>query len=61
MISMGSQNLGAKPPSISEASAICIRLAGCRLLLAELGRNDLFFKIQLNVNTDDVSYALKST
>ncbi|CAN7938478.1 unnamed protein product [Ixodes hexagonus] len=51
---------GAKPPTLSEASAICARLASCRLLLAELGCNDLYYKIQLNVNTDDVNYALKN-
>ncbi|EEC13090.1 Cdc6 protein, putative [Ixodes scapularis] len=51
---------GAKPPTLSEASAVCARLASCRLLLAELGCNDLFYKIQLNVNTDDVNYALKN-
>lgn len=50
---------GAKPPTFSEVSSISARLSSCRLLLSELGSNDLFHKIQLNVSVDDVNYALK--
>ncbi|KAH6941145.1 hypothetical protein HPB50_014308 [Hyalomma asiaticum] len=48
-----------KPPTFSEVSSISSRLSSCRLLLSELGTNDLFHKIQLNVSVDDVNYALK--
>lgn len=50
---------GVKPPTFSEVSSISSRLSSCRLLLSELGTNDLFHKIQLNVSVDDVNYALK--
>lgn len=50
---------GVKPPTFSEVSCISSRLSSCRLLLSELGTNDLFHKIQLNVSVDDVNYALK--
>lgn len=50
---------GVKPPTFSEVSSVSSRLSSCRLLLSELGTNDLFHKIQLNVSVDDVNYALK--
>ena len=50
---------GASSPSPSEAAAICCRLGAWRLLLVESGRRDLEQRIRLNVNQDDVLYALQ--
>ncbi|XP_031563654.1 origin recognition complex subunit 1-like isoform X2 [Actinia tenebrosa] len=51
---------GIPPPIMTEASAIVSRIGASRLLLVETGRLDLQRRISLNVNQDDVIYALKS-
>ncbi|CAB3366454.1 Hypothetical predicted protein [Cloeon dipterum] len=43
----------------SKISEICARLASCRLVLAEQDRAGLRQRISLNVNPDDLHYALK--
>lgn len=50
---------GVSSPSPSQAAAICCRLGAWRLLLVESGRRDLEQRIRLNVNQDDVLYALQ--
>ena len=53
--------LGVSSPSPSEAAAVCCRLGAWRLLLVESGRRDLEQRIRLNVNQDDVLFALQKT
>jgi len=50
---------GVSSPAPSEAAAVCCRLGAWRLLLVESGRRDLEQRIRLNVNQDDVLYALQ--
>ncbi|XP_071800120.1 uncharacterized protein [Asterias amurensis] len=50
---------GLHPPVVSEVSAVCSRLASCRLILLESGTNELKQRIRLNISQDDVGYALK--
>uniref|UniRef100_H0XDA6 Origin recognition complex subunit 1 n=1 Tax=Otolemur garnettii TaxID=30611 RepID=H0XDA6_OTOGA len=50
---------GLPYPTMSESMAVCSQLGSCRLLLVEPSRNDLLLRIRLNVNQDDVLYALK--
>ncbi|XP_068676191.1 origin recognition complex subunit 1-like [Montipora foliosa] len=52
---------GVSSPSPSEAAAVCCRLGAWRLLLVESGRRDLEQRIRLNVNQDDVLFALQKT
>ncbi|XP_057298832.1 origin recognition complex subunit 1-like isoform X2 [Hydractinia symbiolongicarpus] len=51
---------GFEPPNVSEAFAMCNNLGSCRLLLTESGSKDIYQRIRLNVNTDDVLFAFKS-
>ena len=51
--------LGVTAPTPSQAAAVCCRLGAWRLLLVESGRRDLEQRIRLNVNQDDVLYALQ--
>ena len=44
----------------SLASAICSRLGAIRLLLVDSGRCDIRQRIRLNVNKDDILFALKT-
>ncbi|CAH3156764.1 unnamed protein product [Pocillopora meandrina] len=44
----------------SQAVGVCCRLGAWKLLLVESGRRDLEQRIRLNVNQDDVLYALQS-
>ncbi|RMX40148.1 hypothetical protein pdam_00002268 [Pocillopora damicornis] len=44
----------------SQAAGVCCRLGAWKLLLVESGRRDLEQRIRLNVNQDDVLYALQS-
>ena len=53
--------LGVSPTSPFEAASVCSRLGASRLLLVESGRRDLEQRIRLNVNQDDVLYALRKT
>ena len=53
------------PPGLStltpsQAAGVCFRLGAWKLLLVESGRRDLEQRIRLNVNQDDVLYALQS-
>lgn len=53
------------PPGLStltpsQAAGVCCRLGAWKLLLVESGRRDLEQRIRLNVNQDDVLYALQS-
>ncbi|XP_053432465.1 origin recognition complex subunit 1 [Nycticebus coucang] len=50
---------GLPYPTMSESMAVCSQLGSCRLLLVEPSRNDLLLRVRLNVNQDDVLYALK--
>ncbi|XP_078353146.1 uncharacterized protein LOC144637932 isoform X2 [Oculina patagonica] len=50
---------GLPSPTPSQAAAVCCRLGAWRLLLVESGRRDLEQRIRLNVNQDDVLYALQ--
>lgn len=52
---------GVSPTSPFEAASVCSRLGASRLLLVESGRRDLEQRIRLNVNQDDVLYALRKT
>ena len=53
--------VGITPMSASETSLVCSQLASCRLLLVEGGNKPLLTrKIRLNVNHDDVIFALRS-
>lgn len=51
---------GVSSPGHSVVSAIVSRLGAMRLLLVDPGRCDLRQRIRLNVNKDDILYALKS-
>ncbi|XP_071953820.1 origin recognition complex subunit 1-like [Antedon mediterranea] len=51
---------GKTPPSASELATLCFRLASCRLLLVENGRQDIHQRIRLNISQDDVLYALRT-
>ena len=51
---------GMSAPVSSLASAICNRLAAIRLLLVDSGRCDIHQRIRLNVNKDDILFALKT-
>lgn len=51
--------LGVTAPTPSQAAGVCCRLGAWRLLLVESGRRDLEQRIRLNVNQDDVLYALQ--
>ncbi len=44
----------------SLASEICSRLGAIRLLLVDSGRCDIHQRIRLNVNKDDILFALKT-
>lgn len=46
--------------TLSKVSEICARLASCRLVLAEQDRAGIKQRISLNVNPDDLHYALKT-
>lgn len=46
-------------PSQSELTLLCSRLGACRLILIENTRNELRQRIRLNVNADDIYYALR--
>jgi len=50
---------GIEPPNVSQAYAICNTLGTCRLILVEAGNKDIFQRVRLNVNTDDVMFAFK--
>ncbi|XP_054690324.1 origin recognition complex subunit 1 isoform X1 [Grus americana] len=50
---------GMQSPTISEIMAICSRLGACRLLLVESSNKYLHMRVRLNINQDDVMYALK--
>jgi len=50
---------GFSSPTPSQAAAVCCRLGAWKLLLVESGRRDLEQRIRLNVNQDDVLYALQ--
>lgn len=50
---------GLSSPLPSQAAAVCCRLGAWKLLLVESGRRDLEQRIRLNVNQDDVLYALQ--
>lgn len=50
---------GVTAPTPSQAAGVCCRLGAWRLLLVESGRRDLEQRIRLNVNQDDVLYALQ--
>ena len=50
---------GISSPTPSQAAAVCCRLGAWKLLLVESGRRDLEQRIRLNVNQDDVLYALQ--
>jgi origin recognition complex subunit 1 len=50
---------GIAPPSASTVAAICARLGACRILLTESGERDVFQRIRLNCNQDDVMFALR--
>ncbi|XP_065657069.1 origin recognition complex subunit 1 isoform X4 [Hydra vulgaris] len=46
-------------PNASEAFAICSSLNACKFLLVEPGYKDIYQRIRLNVNKDDVMFAFK--
>ena len=50
---------GICTPRIPILEAICSRLGNSRLLLVEEGRKGLHRRIRLNVNQDDVTFALR--
>lgn len=50
---------GLSTPTPSQAAGVCCRLGAWKLLLVEAGRRDLEQRIRLNVNQDDVLYALE--
>ena len=52
--------VGLPRPTATEAAAICGKLAGFRLLLAENGRQDMYQRVRLNVSQEDVNFALKA-
>ncbi|XP_028404499.1 origin recognition complex subunit 1-like [Dendronephthya gigantea] len=51
---------GVSTPLSSLASAICSRLGATRLLLVDSGKCDIKQRIRLNVNKDDILFALKA-
>ncbi|KAG1657258.1 Origin recognition complex subunit 1 [Nymphon striatum] len=50
---------GVQPPSQSELTLLSAQLGACRLILNENVNNELKQRIRLNVNADDIYYALK--
>jgi len=52
---------GDAPPNASEGFRICSMLGSSKFLLTEPGYNDIYQKVRLNVNQDDVLFALKET
>uniref|UniRef100_A0A8C5TY76 Origin recognition complex subunit 1 n=1 Tax=Malurus cyaneus samueli TaxID=2593467 RepID=A0A8C5TY76_9PASS len=50
---------GLQSPTVSEIMAICSRLGACRLLLVEASNKYLHVRVRLNLNQDDVMYALR--
>ena len=51
---------GFSTPNASQTFAICTSLSTCKFLLVELGYKDIYQRIRLNVNKDDVIFAFKS-
>ncbi|KAG4091057.1 P-loop containing nucleoside triphosphate hydrolase protein [Neocallimastix lanati (nom. inval.)] len=47
-------------PTISNLSAICSTLGGIKCLIVEGGRADLYGRVRLNVNEEDIIMALKN-
>ena len=53
--------LGVAPLTVSQASYVCAKLSGIRLLLTEAGRAGLLQRVRLNVSQDDVLFALRDS
>lgn len=49
---------GFIPPTLSEFALICFHLSTLRLILVDGSHRDFLQRIRLNVNTDDVMFAL---
>lgn len=49
-----------REPSLDGLCAIACRLGACRILLCEPGAKHRLQKVQLNVSSDDVAFALKN-
>jgi len=49
------------PLTVSQASYVCAKLSGIRLLLSEAGRSDMMQRVRLNVSQDDVLFALRDS
>ena len=50
---------GLPRPTATEVSAVCGKLSGFRIVLAEYGRQDLYQRVRLNVSQEDVNFALR--
>ncbi|GBN85290.1 Origin recognition complex subunit 1 [Araneus ventricosus] len=49
---------GLRPPSSSELSSVCAKLAASHVILVDNFQNDIHMKLRLGVDPDDVNYAL---
>ncbi|GFQ83082.1 origin recognition complex subunit 1 [Trichonephila clavata] len=49
---------GLKPPSASEISSVCAKLAASHVILSDNFQNGIHMKLRLGVDPDDVNYAL---
>lgn len=49
---------GLKPPSASEISSICAKLAASHVILSDNFQNGIHMKLRLGVDPDDINYAL---
>ncbi|GBM39878.1 hypothetical protein AVEN_156552-1, partial [Araneus ventricosus] len=47
-----------RPPSSSELSSVCAKLAASHVILIDNFQNDIHMKLRLGVDPDDVNYAL---